>query len=298
MPTINLLKGVNGYLEEKAKKNDRDYTYFHASSWDFCRARDEGDTPGMYKHHRQVAYSVYEAHKYIQIDPKLVKINPGLERIFDNGHWAHDRWRHYLENTAPGALWGRWMCKNPIHKEPKVYGADKKLGCPKPDVCECGQNMLAYQEVGFSDKETLWGGHVDAIIDARRWPYKKGVAKEEKDPQSFFVVVDFKTMNPFSFKALEEPKPEHKTQMQIYLYLSGLKLGKFVYENKADQTVKEFVVDFDEELMEKKRQEAIFMNHLVNHTNSKGNHVLPKRGFEEKDNKTCLQCKFKEHCWA
>lgn len=301
MPSINLLKGVNAYLTDKAKNNDRDYTYFHASSWDFCRARDDDDPQGMYKYHRQVAYSYYEALGLITLAEGVVKPNGQLERIFDNGHYAHDRWRVYLERAGKGALWGRWVCQNPIHIKPKIYGLDKKLGCVRPDKCECGKSDFQYMEVGFRDEETTWGGHVDAVIDARRWPYAKNVDRDAKDPdlRLVMVIVDFKTINPFGFKKLEAPKPEHITQMQIYLSLSGLQSGKFIYENKADQSVKEYVVERDDEFINIKRQEAVFMRDLVAGVNTSGKKVLPKRGFDEedKDNKTCMQCKYRSHCW-
>lgn len=299
MPNINLLKGVNAYLIERAKNNDRDYSYFHASSWDFCRARDENDQPGMYKYHRQVAYSYYEALGLITVDKGVIKPNGQLQRIFDNGHYAHDRWSTYLEKAANGALWGRWLCRNPIHEKPQIYGLDRKCGCPRPVKCECGETDLQYVEVGFRDEETMWGGHVDSIVDARYWPYAKDVDRESKKPQLCLVIVDFKTINPFSFKALTAPKPEHLTQLYIYLYLSGLQSGKFVYENKADQSVKEYLVERDDELINIKRQEAIFMKELVTSVNSKGKKVLPKRGFDDndKDNRNCMQCKYRTHCW-
>jgi len=156
-----------------------------------------------------------------------------------------------------------------------------------------------------------WGGHVDAIIDITKWPNAdlgeytpESIPDEEKlilvafpQEENRFFVVDFKSMNPYSFKDLKQPKPEHLTQMQIYLYLSGLKYGKFIYENKGDQGVKEFLVERDDALLEVKKEEAVMLKHRVTHTNSQGKHVLPPRGYETRGHTKCLQCKYRGHCW-
>jgi len=284
---INVLKAVNSHLLDRAKANDRDYSYFHASSWEDC--------------HRKVAYSYYESKGAINIDESALKLNSQLERIFDNGHYTHDRWRDYLMGTAVDALLGRWTCINwSAHPEPKLFGTETKFGCTKPSKCECGSTKFQYAEVGFRDDETWWGGHVDAIIDITKWPYKKlGEYKDIAalpDDERYFLI-DFKTMNPFEFKGLEKPKTEHKTQMQVYLYLSGLKFGKFVYENKANQAVKEFLVLRDDAMIAVKREEAIRLRYQVTNTNSQGQHVLPPRGYDSRGHKKCLECKYRGHCW-
>ena len=284
---INIIKAVDCYLTTKAKGNDRDFSYFHASSWDNC--------------HRQTAYAYYEAKGIITINDLAIKISPQLERIFDNGHYLHYRYGSYLEKACKNALWGQWKCLNLSgHSKPMVYGLDSKLGCPKPDQCECGCTEFQYVEIGFRDEELWWGGHVDGIIDITKWANAdlgeytaENIPREER-----FFVIDFKSMNPFSFKDLKKPKPEHLTQMQIYLYLSGLKYGKFLYENKGDQSVKEYLVEKDDAVIAIKREEAVILKHRLTHTNSVGKHVLPPRGYDSKGCTTCLQCKYRGHCWT
>jgi len=284
---INVLKAVNNFLVERAKVNDRDYSYFHASSWEDC--------------HRKVAYAYYESKEIIHIDESALKLDSTQERIFDNGHYAHDRWRDYFIGTSIDALLGRWVCLNwAVHPEPRLFGLDSKLGCIRPEKCECGSTKFQYAEVGFRDDETWWGGHVDAIIDITKWPFTKlGEYKKPEivpDDERYFLI-DFKTMNPFEFKDLEKPKIEHKTQMQVYLYLSGLKYGKFVYENKANQSVKEFLVLRDDAMIDVKREEAVRLRYQVTNKNSQGQHVLPPRGYDSRGHKRCLECKYRGHCW-
>ena len=286
---VNLLDILNQKLVEKAiaeiESKDRDYTHFHPSAWDGCK--------------RRIAYEYYEAKGYITIERKALKIDPQVQRIFGNGHSMHDRWRQYMEWTK--SLMGRWMCKNwMVHKEaPKIYGKEKKLGVLRPEQCECGSDRFEYIEVGFLDKEVLWGGHVDGIIDNEIAAKESGYKDAVCEPDERFIVIDFKSINDFGYsKKLESPKSEHITQLQIYLYLSGLKFGKLLYENKNNQGVKEFLVPRDDKLLDVKRAEAIALKDQVEARNSHGSRTLPKRGFDSKTHSQCMRCKFRGDCWA
>lgn len=284
---ISIVKAIDKFLVERAKTNDRDMTYFHASGWEDC--------------HRKIAYAYYEAKNIIQIDTGALKIDPQMQRIFDNGHYMHDRWRDYLVACGEPAILGRWQCMNwSAHKDPVIYGTDEKLGILKPAKCPCGSTKFRYVEVSFHDEETWWGGSVDTIIDITKWPnVKHGDYKRVEDipNDERYFVIDYKSMNPYEYKNLEKPKPEHITQMQVYLYLSGLKNGKFLYESKADQGVKEYLVRRDQAMIAVKREEAIRLKYQLLTTNSQGKHVLPPRGYDSRGHKKCLECKYRGHCW-
>lgn len=282
---VNLIDIVNRQLTNRAvaavEAKERDYSHFHPSEWDNCK--------------RKIAYSFYEAKGFISIDKSALKIDPKGERIFDNGHSMHSRWRKYLSWT--NALMGRWMCRNWMaHKERKIYGLESKLGVLRPDKCECGSDRFEYIELGFLDKETLWGGHVDAVIDNKRAGIAAGFEDVNCSDDERYIVVDFKTMNDYEFKKLTEPKPQHITQVQIYLYLAGLKFGKFIYENKNTQETKEFLVPRDDALLAVKKAEAIALKSLVESSNA-GGRPLPKRGFDSKTHYQCTRCKFRGDCW-
>lgn len=285
---VNLLDTINQKLVAKAvaeiESKERDYSYFHPSEWDGCK--------------RKISYAYYEAKGYITIDRTALKIDPQGQRIFDNGHSMHDRWRKYMGWTK--ALMGRWMCKNWMaHLDaPKIYGADEKLGVLKPDKCTCGSSYFEYVELGFLDKETMWGGHVDGVIDNRIAAREAGYTQATCKPDEQFIVIDFKTINDYEFnKKLDDPKTGHITQIQIYLYLSGLKYGKFLYENKNNQSVKEFLVVRDDKLLEVKKAEVLALKHQVLTPNSLGGRSLPKRGFDSKTHYQCMRCKFRGDCW-
>lgn len=297
---VNFLELVNKSLisraEEADKNRDRDYRHFHPSEWDDCK--------------RRIAYAYYEAKRFIAIQEGCLKIDPQLERIFGNGHFMHDRWRSYLERV--GGLKGRWQCSNyTAHRsgraehgyrpEPYVLGMDEKLGILRPTSCPActpaggpPSDRFYYREVSLVDKETMWGGSVDAIVNQRELAERNGL-KIKIEPEEEHILVDFKSMNSFYFKKLDGPKSEHITQMQIYLYLTGLTYGKFLYEDKNYQTVKEFLVKRDENLLSVKKAEAIELKNLVMSTSN--NHRLPIRAYGTKSHTRCLSCKYRGHCW-
>lgn len=276
--SISVVKTVEAQLVQDILSNDRDYSYFHPSEWDDC--------------HKKLAYLYYEYKGAITVSQDAIKIDPVLQRIFDNGHFMHDRWRGYVEKT--GMLRGRWMCENIfVHEKPMIYGLDSKWGVFCPEKCECGSTKFLYQEVGFYDEKTMWGGHVDAILDT------KGRTNKDPSPEDL-IVVDFKSIHPFSYSKLSEPLEKHMTQMQIYLYLSGIPLGKFLYESKGDQKVKEYDVPADKSFIEPKIEEAKEMKYIVLNTNSRGKLVLPRRDKEHstRAHKECVECKFRANCWG
>ncbi len=272
---VNILKAVEANLVSDMLNNDRDYNHFHPSEWDNCS--------------RKNAYHYYEAKGFLEVSKNAIKTDPQLQRIFDVGHWMHDRWRSYLERL--GCLRGRWLCQNFMsHLQPKIYGLDDRWGCFRPDKCDCGSTRFEYKEVGFVDSETMWTGHVDAILDVGQLQNKKA----EED----LIVIDLKSINPFEFNKLTAPKNTHMTQMQIYLYLSGLPIGKFLYENKGNQSVKEFLVPRDDSFIEIKKAEAIRLKYIVEHVNQDEKRVLPQRAHEKKGHTECLGCKFRANCWS
>lgn len=272
---VDLLFLIKQHLVDKQVDNNRDYSYFHASEWDRC--------------HRKIAYSYYESKGIFSIPSSCVVVDDRIQRVFDNGHSMHDRWKIYFEST--GALCGVWKCIACGQE----YGKDKKTGVLRPEVCSsCQGKKFSYEEVGFYDDETWWGGHVDAIMDLGVITDRyKGMKKQEG-----YLIVDFKSMKDSEFQKLVQPKPEHLTQMQIYLYLSGLQCGKFLYENKNDQNVKEFLVERDDAYIEIKRHEAKLLRYQLEHLNSRGQHVLPPRAFSAKTAWECKSCKYFGKCWG
>lgn len=279
---VNLEHLINGVLTKKAQNNDRDYGHFHPSEFDQC--------------HRKLVYKFYEAEGVCQAsEPNAALIDPRLQRIFDNGHHLHKRLGHNLE--ASGLLKGKWRCR----KCETLQGENEKLGILRPEHCqECGRTNPSFQyvEVGFYNEETMLGGHVDAILDLRGQEINGELISQDADEADSHLIVDFKSMRSEAFRRLVVPKDGHITQMQIYLFLSGVRFGKFLYENKNDQMFREFFVARDDAFIERQKAAAKLLKKIVQSTNSEGQRTLPSRASKKDNAKECVECSFRSHCWG
>lgn len=272
---INLENLINKILAHKSQNNDRDYTHFHSSEFHEC--------------HRKIVYKYYEAKGICSPSEPAVKlIDPQLQRIFDNGHGVHFRLGKNLEGT--GILKGRWKCRSCS----KIFGKKEVLGTHRPKKCDCSGQKFQYQEVGFYDPETMIGGHVDAILDLRG----QGSISEDASDEESHILVDFKSIRAEAFKRLIGPKDSHFIQIQIYLHLSGLCVGKLLYENKNDQKFREFLVPRDDACIQKVITDGQNLKKIVTSTNSKGQHTLPLRPHKKNNVKECAECAFRSHCWG
>ncbi|KKL64365.1 hypothetical protein LCGC14_2165750, partial [marine sediment metagenome] len=132
-------------------------------------------------------------------------------------------------------------------------------------------------EIGFMDEATLLGGHVDAVLDLRGLEINGVLIPKDAPEEESHIVVDYKSIRGEAFRKLVGPKPEHCTQMQIYLYLSGLKAGKFLYECKNSQAFREFLVVRDDEYINAQVETAKRLKRIVSSSNSEGQRTLPSR---------------------
>ncbi len=262
-PSIELI--TKDYVVNKAINNTRSFSMFHPSSFGGCM--------------RKTAYQWYnETQKFFQ--KTSYDVNLKLERIFDNGHSMHHRWKEYFDGA--GVLRGLWKCSNPCCG--KVYGKETYLGVFNPLKtnsnwsCECGNNKhLEYEEtVVTSPPEYNLRGSVDIILDLRN-------TKFEVEGGLNTFIVDMKSMKNDYFKDLEEAKGEHIIQVHIYMWLLDLQGAVVLYENKDNQAIKEIFVPKNLELIEQIKKQAYWLN----------NHVLPNNQLPQRPTgytKSCDQC--------
>jgi len=248
---------IDSVLNAEDEANDRDYSYFHPSEFADCL--------------RKIAYNFYGA-------PKKGSHSPQLLRIFDNGSWMHLRYTSYFERAK--VLRGYWKCLNPMCG--KIFGREEKLGVFAPYLddnfsCECGNtNRLGYEEVRVtSDPEFNFYGNVDAVIKLEDEHY----------------VLDYKSMNSFSFKRFKEPYQKHIVQVNIYLWLLGLKKGFLLYENKDNQEVRLATVERNDKLISQIQTRAKELNALLK------SKKLPQRKYDAKSASECKNCLYRDLCW-
>lgn len=93
--------------------------------------------------------------------------------------------------------------------------------------------LVTAVEVGIPETEVIHG-RADAIISVDGEPY----------------VAELKSVNSFKFKK-DEPDADHIKQLQLYMHFFKIKKGILIYENKDTQDMKEFIINYDENLVSK-----------------------------------------------
>ena len=171
-----------------------------------------------------------------------------LQSIFDTGHAVHAKWQKYFQDM--GVMHGRFVCLACDHV---TFGTS-------PEACEsCAapSRKLVYDEVTLFDDELRIKGHTDGWV--------KGIGVD--------TLIEIKTVGPGTirmeapslmqqadgdflkaFSSVNRPFGPHILQGQMYLELMK-RMGHdvneitFIYELKADQSMKEFTVQADYEMV-------------------------------------------------
>jgi hypothetical protein len=180
---------------------------------------------------------------------KKDKPNLRLQSIFDEGHAIHSKWQNWFREM--GVLHGLWGCR--------VCGSEFQDTSPKMcKNCNARSHFLEYAEVRLVDKDLRIAGHSDGwikgiaddcLIEIKsigsgtlRFEAPELIAKADGDLQT-------------AWRGIRRPFRTHLMQGQIYLELMkrmGTPVNEivYIYELKADQDYKEFVVKADFELVE------------------------------------------------
>jgi hypothetical protein len=172
--------------------------------------------------------------------------NLRLQSIFDEGHTIHAKWQNWFSEM--GVLHGYWDLGTPNNKS---WATSKDLvGIPDKVYKEV---PLVYNELRIAGHADGWikGIGEDCLIEIKsigvgtiRVEAPDLIAKADGDLQA-------------AWRSIRRPFSTHVMQGQIYLELMR-RLGHdvkeivFLYELKADQDYKEFVIKADFELVESK----------------------------------------------
>jgi CRISPR/Cas system-associated exonuclease Cas4 (RecB family) len=204
-------------------------------------------------------------------------------RVFDNGHSVHERLQGYLQGISKipelgVVLKGTWKCRSCG----KYHGDNSTGPIVEPEVCECSCKSFKYKEWRLRHKELRITGKTDGIL---QFAFDKS-----------HVLLEIKSINTFSFQNLRGVLDEHKVQINLYMWLSGIHRALFIYEDKNNQRIQEYSVDFDSNVIAPIIKQLEEVNALLD----KGllPDVLPNKNAQKaKDrNKVCKQCVFRDHC--
>jgi CRISPR/Cas system-associated exonuclease Cas4 (RecB family) len=91
--------------------------------------------------------------------------------------------------------------------------------------------MVTAAEIDIPENEMIHG-RADAILSINSEPY----------------VLEIKSVNSMKFKK-DFPDADHVKQLQSYLFFFKIKKGILLYENKDNQELKEFIIEYDEKIV-------------------------------------------------
>lgn len=223
-----LLGSVERYILSRPFE-ERDQSYIHPSDViksEWCALAQYHALRGNYKETRD-------------------KTTLRLQSIFDEGHYIHAKWQRYFEEM--GVLYGVWN----IGKT-KTWDVSKNL---------VGEPTKEYGEVTLRSDKHMIRGHADGWI--------KGIGEdcliEIKSIGTGTIRMEMPALMAqydndidLVWKNIRTPLRSHQLQGQVYLHLCHLMVEEgtlesapeeivFIYELKANQEYKEFVVKYNPE---------------------------------------------------
>lgn len=163
--------------------------------------------------------------------------------------------------------------------------------------------VLIAPELSILDEELNISGRTDAVIkNPNKDAYKETHNVILKDtegnvvyegPNNEVALVELKSINNKGFNRVRSqgPKEEHNQQLQLYMYLSGIKQGVLFYENKDTQDTEEFWIDYNEKIVKEIVEKIRTVNEHV------ANETFPEREGTRSSYK-CNYCDYKEICWS
>lgn len=126
-------------------------------------------------------------------------------------------------------------------------------------------------EIDIPNKEIVHG-RADVIVNIEGEPH----------------VVEIKSINSYAFAKLQSGDPDHIKQLQLYLHYFKIKKGILIYENKNTQEIKEFLIEYDENIVKEALEKFYILKAQIE------NNVLP--GIAGVEEWRCNFCAYAEEC--
>ena len=181
-------------------------------------------------------------------------------------------WRWARQPEFPGRILRLFSTGN--REEPRFIEELRGIGATVWDRDESGQQFTVRALDGH------FGGSLDGIA--------KGVPEAPKTA----CVLEFKTHNHKSFltlgnKGVQEAKPQHYAQMQIYMHLMQLDRALYLAADKDTDEVYSEWVHLDKSAAERLLARA---QSLIEATSP------PERISDDRNSRACKYCSFQAHC--
>lgn len=208
--------------------------------------------------------------------------------VFAEGHAIHAKWQGWLEDA--GVLAGVWQCSSTI--------CNHRWDATSPQACPvCGTIKPLYKEVPVQNTEHHLLGHADGIVDnGKDAPFLieiKSVGAGTIRFENYGLFKDSDGNPDAMWKSVRQPFQSHVRQAMLYMYCTGIHTMVFIYEWKATQEVKEFVIQFQQELVDP------LLSACETVVRALDSSIPPMRPewVTDSEHKTCKQCPYKNTCW-
>lgn len=110
-------------------------------------------------------------------------------------------------------------------------------------------------------------------------------------PQSDTLIIELKSIKNKNYEKLPKTvaKMEHRMQLNLYMYLTGIRQGIVYYENKDTQEQKYYIVKYDQEMINKIIADIRYIIQCID------NDKLPERE-DVPTSFMCMWCNYKDIC--
>jgi len=173
--------------------------------------------------------------------PSKYRVTLNQKRVFQLGHDIHAGWQKIFQDM--GNLWGTYRCDSCAHTQWGMGDAE----------CEyCNGTEFTYAEVPLVYNPLKISGHADGILIGFGEPLLleiKSVGAGTFRFEAPGIMAEQDGDLEKMWKVLDAPFMSHIKQAQMYMKLAELlelyhqpQEALFLYENKANQSQKEFVV--------------------------------------------------------
>ena len=160
-----------------------------------------------------------------------------MASVFEEGHAIHAKWQRWFQDM--GKLYGKWYCRE---CDEHFWG----------DVYCHEDHAMTYEEVPLFYKPLRIFGHSDGWLKGFGDDLMLEI-KSVGEGTLRFEAPELLAQHDYDFnkawKAIDAPFMKHITQVQIYMKLAELlemeghpQEAVLIYQNKATQDIKEFVV--------------------------------------------------------
>ena len=217
-------------------------------------------------------------------EPKRSNHPLRMENIFRTGHDIHAKVQDWAGQA--GYLYGYWKCVG-------CQYVTKEMLLGPPSICaQCLADTFTYAEIGLSIPELMISGHTDGWL---KFPDDEDHLLEIKSIGMGTIRYSEPSLVGSggleeAFKKISRPFPSHVRQVQVYLEALHVEFGDdspdkalFWYECKANQEVREFVVERNPDLIRDVLEKADLLVDMVE------NNIEPKCSI--KPDSACAKCK-------